>query len=146
VSLEQSINQLNDNIVKLIVALGANPATAVATGNAPEPTPAKPKAAAPAEKVKAATAKPSAAQNAEAAKAPIAKTVTQQDIQQAGIDLTELAEIDRAAAVGILQEFGVAKMTAAKPEQIPAIHARVKAKLVELKGGAAEEPEGTSLV
>jgi hypothetical protein len=134
----------------LIAALDRNTA-AHSNGTAapaadPTPAPAKPKAAAPAEKVKAATAKPSAAQNAEAAKAPIAKTVTQQDIQQAGIDLTELAELDRAAAVGILQEFGVAKMTAAKPEQIPAIHARVKAKLVELKGGAAEEPEGTSLV
>lgn len=100
--------------------------------------PAPVKTPAPAEKVKAATAKPTAAENKAAAAAPVEKTVTQADIQAAGADLTTLADVDRAAAVAILQEFGVAKMTAAKPEQIPAIHAKVKKKLAELQGGASE--------
>lgn len=101
-------------------------------------TPAPVKTPAPAEKVKAATAKPTAAETKAAAAAPVEKTVTQADIQAAGADLTILADLDRAAAVGILQEFGVAKMTAAKPEQIPQIHAKVKAKIAELQGGAAQ--------
>ncbi len=129
-------------------ALAANTAAlealtrAIAAQSSTGPGDAKPaKAPAPPEKVKAATQKPTAEQNKAAAQAPIEKTVSQADIQAAGIDLTTLADLDRAAAVGILQEFGVAKMTAAKPEQISAIHAKVKAKLAELQGGA-----GTSLV
>ena len=125
-------------------ALAANTAAiealtrAIAAQGSTGPGDAKPaKAPAPPEKVKAATQKPTAEQNKAAAQAPIEKTVSQADIQAAGIDLTTLADLDRAAAVGILQEFGVAKMTAAKPEQIPAIHAKVKAKLAELQGVGA---------
>lgn len=130
-------------------ALAANTAAlealtaAILKGGAASQTDKPAKTPAPAEKVKAAVSKPTAEQNKAAAQAPIQKTVTQADIQAAGADLTTLAELDRAAAVGILQEFGVAKMTAAKPEQIPAIHAKVKAKIAELNGGGAEE---TSLV
>lgn len=121
----------------LIAALDRN--TAAHSGTATPIETAKPvKAAAPADKVKAAISKPTAEQNKAAAAAPIEKTVTQADIQAAGADLTVLADIDRAAAVGILQEFGVAKMTAAKPEQITAIHARVKAKLAELQGAGEQ--------
>lgn len=128
-SLEQALAANTAAIEALTAAIlkgGSNPTTAAAPAKAP----------APAEKVKAATAKPTAEQNKAAAQAPIQKTVTQADIQAAGADLTTLAELDRAAAVGILQEFGVAKMTAAKPEQIPAIHAKVKAKLAELQSGS----------
>ena len=135
-------------IIDLTAALNAN--TAARTGGTEPAKPAAPaKTPAPAEKVKAATAKPTAAQNQAAAAAPVEKTVTQADIQAAGADLTKLADIvgedgtqiGRSAAVAILGEFGVAKMTAAKPDQIPAIHARVKAKLAELSGG-----DSTSLV
>lgn len=126
-SLEQALAANTAAIEALTAALKAGV-------NTPAPAPAKAPAAP--EKVKAATAKPSAAETKAAAAAPIEKTVTQADIQAAGIDLTTLADLDRAAAVGILQEFGVAKMTAAKPEQIPQIHAKIKAKLAELQSGA----------
>lgn len=133
-SLEQALAANTAALEKLTAAIlagGSNPAPAA---EVPPKAPAK--TPAPAEKVKAATTKPTAAQNAAAAQQPITPTVTQADIQAAGADLTTLAELDRAAAVAILGEFGVAKMTAAKPEQIPQIHSKVKAKLAELQGGA----------
>lgn len=133
---------LESKIDELIAALDRN--TAAMTGGAeqapaPAPAPAKPKKAASAEAVAAATAKPTAEQNKAAAAAAAPVTVTKEMIQAAGADLTTLAEIDRAAAVAILGEFGVAKMTAAPPEQIPAIHAKVKKALAE-RQPAAQTP------
>lgn len=140
-SLEQALNENTAAIGALTATLNAALKAGVVA--APTGEPAKPaKAPAPAEKVKAATTKPTPDQIKKDAQAPVEKQVTQADIQAAGADLTKLADMDRAAAVGILQEFGVGKMTAAKPEQIPQIHAKVRAKIAELEGGEGE----TSLV
>lgn len=136
-SIEAKIDQL-------IAALDRNTAAhsgAVPAAEPPAKAPAK--TPAPAEKVRAATAKPTAAQIAADAQRPVEKTVTQADIKAAGDDLSKLAEIataddpkaGRNRAVAILGEFGVKKMTD-KPENIPAIHAKVKKALQEFAGAA----------
>lgn len=128
-SLEAQIERLNVNLEKLLAAGGIASAPA-----APE-KPAKPAKAAPADKVASATKPETAAQTVANLTANTDKVeVTKDDINKCGEDLSKLAETNRAKAVAILGEFGVAKMTALKTELIPQLHAKVKAAL----GGAAE--------
>lgn len=73
-----------------------------------------------------------------AARQPTADTaapVTPAQIKAAGDDLTILAnELGaREKAVAILAEFGVQKMTAMPPANIPEFHARVKAAIAALQ-------------
>jgi hypothetical protein len=73
------------------------------------------------------------------ARSPTADTaaaVTPAQIKAAGDDLSALAEADRAQAVAILGEFGVQKMTAMPPANIPEFHNRIKAALARLQGPA----------
>ncbi len=69
--------------------------------------------------------------------ADTAAPVTPAQIKAAGDDLSALAEADRAQAVAILGEFGVQKMTAMPPANIPEFHSRIKAALARLQGPAA---------
>jgi predicted component of type VI protein secretion system len=118
VSLEQALADNTAALKALTVALNtgtpaAKPTKAVKTPEvAPAPAPA-----------------PAAPTPAQASVASTEITVTAEQIKAAGSDLSTLAEKDRAAAVGILAEFGVQKMTAMPPSKIPEFHAKVKAKL-----------------
>jgi hypothetical protein len=77
--------------------------------------------------------------------ADTAAAVTPAQIKAAGDDLSLLAEIastedpkvGRNTAVAILGEFGVQKMTAMPPANIPEFHSRIKAAIARLQGQPA---------
>lgn len=128
-SLEAQIERLNVNLEKLLAAGGI--AAAPAAGAEKQKGG---KAAASAAAVAAATQKQTPEQIAAAAQAPVEREVTKEDIQKCGEDLSQLAEKNRAKAVALLGEFGVAKMTALPTAKIPEFHNKVKAALAD--GGA----------
>lgn len=118
-SLEQSINELNTNIVALIAALGAAPVQAKPAAAKVE----KPKA----EPVKeVAKTEPVAEQPADepAAEAP---TVTEDDCKQITLQLA--SKKGRDAAVAVLSEFGVAKASELKADQLAEYYAAASAAL-----------------
>lgn len=131
---------LEERMAELTAALNANTA-ALTGGAAPAKVgrPAKavvPAAASVAPAVVAAPAAPVAPPAA--ARQPTADTsapVSPAQIKAAGDDLTVLAnELGaRDKAVAILAEFGVQKMTAMPPANIPEFHARVKAAIAALQ-------------
>ncbi len=141
---------LDKAVTDLIAALDRNTAAHL-NGAAPAPAPVKPARAAkpavdPAPAVAAAPAAAAPAAAPATARLPTADTaaaVTPAQIKAAGDDLTILAnELNaRDQAVAILAEFGVQKMTAMPPANIPEFHARVKAAIAKLKA-----PEAVSLV
>jgi hypothetical protein len=69
--------------------------------------------------------------------ADTAAPVTPAQIKAAGDDLSKLAEVHRDTAVAILAEFGVQKMTAMPPSNIPEFHNKVKAALARSAPPAA---------
>lgn len=110
------------------VSLKPAPAKKAAAAAAPAAAPAAPAVVAPIAAPVAVSA---------AARQPTADTaapVTPAQIKAAGDDLTILAnELGaREKAVAILAEFGVQKMTAMPPANIPEFHARVKAAIAAL--------------
>ncbi len=142
---------LEDRLAELTAALNAN--TAALTGTAPAaakpvgrprkaetpvpPTPAPTMpAAAPAAQAPAPVAAPATARQPTA---DTAQTVTPAQIKAAGDDLTLLANElgQREIAVGILAEFGVQKMTAMPPANIPEFHAKIKAAIARVQPPAA---------
>jgi hypothetical protein len=100
-----------------------------------KPAPVAAPAAAPV--VAAAPVQPAApAPAARAATADTSAPVNPGQIKAAGDDLSILAELDRATAVGVLAEFGVQKMTAMPQTSIPEFHAKVKAAIARLSPAA----------
>ncbi len=97
--------------------------TAPAAPIKPKRAAAAPAAPAAAPAAPAVVTQPAASVAAPAtARLPTADTaapVTPAQIKAAGDDLSALAEADRAQAVAILGEFGVQKMTAMPPANIP---------------------------
>lgn len=131
---------LEERLAELTAALNAN--TAALTGAAaPKATRAKPAPAAPAPApaapAPAPTAPAPAPATARAATADTAAPVTAAQIKAAGDDLSVLAELDRPAAIAILGEFGVQKMTAMPQSSIPEFHNKVKAAIAQRQPTAA---------
>ncbi len=141
---------LEERMAELTAALDRNTA-ALTGGAAPAATPIKPARAKPAAAPAAApaapaqTAAPVAAAPAVApatARTPTLDTappVTPAQIKAAGDDLSLLANElgQRDVAVAILAEFGVQKMTAMPPGNIPEFHNRIKAAIAKVQGPAA---------
>lgn len=135
---------LESKIEELIVALNANTAAflancGVVTAPAKPARAPKPAAAAPAAAPTQTAAAPATARQ------PTADTsaaVTPAQITAAGDDLTRLAnELGaRDAAIAILGEFGVQKMTAMPPANIPEFHAKIKAAIAKLEPAPAGAP------
>lgn len=138
---------LEERMAELTAALNAN--TAALTGGAAPAKVGRPaKAAAPAAAQAPAAAVATIAAPVAApavARQPTADTsapVSPAQIKAAGDDLTILAnELGaRDKAVAILAEFGVQKMTAMPPANIPEFHARVKAAIAALQPAPAAAP------
>lgn len=133
--LEQAIQDLTNAIVVLnatIAQSNAAPAAAPvkpargAAKPAADPAPVAPVAAAP-------TAAPAAARAATQDTA----AVTPAQIKAAADDLTLLANElgQHAAAVAILGEFGVKKMTEMPQSSIPEFHAKIRAAIAKAQPG-----------
>lgn len=134
---------LEERMAELTAALNANTA-ALTGGNAATPIkPARAAAAKPAAAAPAPAPAPAAPAAAPAtARLPTADTaaaVTPAQIKAAGDDLSLLAnELQaRDTAVAILAEFGVQKMTAMPPANIPEFHAKIKAAIAKLQPAAS---------
>lgn len=123
-SLEQSINELNTNIVALIAALGAAPVQAKPAAAKVD----KPKAEPVKEVAKeVAKAEQTAAEQPAAEPAAEAPTVTEDDCKQITLQLA--SKKGRDAAVAVLSEFGVAKASELKADQLAEYHAAATAAL-----------------
>ena len=127
---------LDKALADMIAALDRNTAAHSGAVTPIKPARAKPAAETSAPAVAAVVAAPvaqvAAPATARVATADTAATVAPAQIKAAGDDLSTLAELDRATAVAILSEFGVQKMTAMPPSNIPEFHNKVKAAIARL--------------
>lgn len=135
---------LEERLAELTAALNAN--TAALTGGAAlvKPRAAKAHVAAPATTavVTAPAAPVAAPATARTPTADTAAPVAPAQIKAAGDDLTILAnELGaREEAIQILGEFGVQKMTAMPPANIPEFHAKIKAAIARRQPVQAAAP------
>lgn len=129
-SLEQSINELNTNILALIAALGAAPVQPLTEQDRRDALELE------ARDANAAAAKKADKPKAESVKDAIeslgdklieSPTVTEDDCKQITLQLA--SKKGRDAAVAVLSEFGVAKASELKADQLAEYHAAASAAL-----------------